>query len=373
MSLLLANRPRRIAVPFGSTAASLVFAFAVFGMPRAAAAESSSSQASSASARLEIRTSDGLGTIHLDGREVGQGTFAGDVAAGSHEIRVSREGFDTFEKKVQVAADQLLVETIVLERSETDASPADAPPVPVSSRAADGIYGGLNLGALFMPRGSDNTIDLGCESIGATSCEPSKPMGALAAGYVGYALEPIGLELFFGMLGDVSRPKATFDGVRGSDINPLAAAPARTEEFIFARYGGFAALRSRVWWDLSRWRVSFAGGVGAGYNRMAMRRTAKTDDGGENVYNTEQQGYWSPLVTLDLSIQLKVGKTSSLSLGGLLIAENASGKARVPPAGHQFITGGTATVPRPVDTPSYDMASGPQIYLGPYVGVQLGP
>jgi hypothetical protein len=330
-------------------------------------------QPSAPSARIEIRTSDGAGAIRLDGSQVGEGAFSGQVPSGSHTIRVSREGFDSFDKVVELAAEQVLVETVTLVRSEALTLPAQSSPATRKGRAVDGVYGGVNLGAMFMPRGSDNTIDLGCDAIGATSCQPSNPIGAVAAGYFGYGFDPIGLELYVGMLSDVARPKATFDGVHGSDINPLAAMPARTEEFIFVRYGGFAALRTRVWWDLSQWRVSFAGGVGAGYNRMAMRRTAKTDDGGQNVYNTDQLGYWSPLVSIDLSIQMKAGRSSWVSLGGLLLAENASGKARVATAGHQYITGGATAVPVPVDTPSYDMASGAQIYLGPYVGMLFGP
>ena len=57
-------------------------------------------------------------TVFIDGREMGAGTFSGPIAAGAVEIRVEREGYETFETTVDVEADQehdVPVEFVALE------------------------------------------------------------------------------------------------------------------------------------------------------------------------------------------------------------------------------------------------------------------
>jgi hypothetical protein len=324
-----------------------------------------------AAARIEVQTSDGKGSIQLDGKRVGEGSFAAEVPAGSHTLSVSREGFKSFDRSLEVKAGQTLVETVTLE-------PALAPSV-AKQRAAperiyEGLYGGFQLLGLVMPGGQDNTLDIGCDSLGSVSCASSTPAGGGVAGYIGYAVQPVGLELYFGGKLDRARPTATFDGVKGSEINPTVAQPARTEEFLFLRGGGFGALRARFSWDGAPWRVSGAGGVGLAYNHMAMKRATHAAGGGESSFAAESMGYLTPQVSLDLSAQYHVASPTTVTVGLAMLLENAGQKARTQADGKQvLIPPAGAGLPQPLATPAYDMASGPQFYLMPYAGMQFGP
>ncbi|HVJ92253.1 MAG TPA: PEGA domain-containing protein, partial [Labilithrix sp.] len=58
--------------------------------------------ASSSSAPLKIGTSDAKGLIYIDGKLVGEGSFIGEVPAGTHKLKITREGYDPFEEDIVV-------------------------------------------------------------------------------------------------------------------------------------------------------------------------------------------------------------------------------------------------------------------------------
>lgn len=327
-------------------------------------------EAVTAMARVEVHTSDGKGQITVDGRPVGTGLFDGQLPVGEYVLRVEREGFEPFEKTIRLGHDQVIVESVTLEQ-RAEATVAAVGP---SHRVRDGWYGGMQLGLALMPSGSDSSLDTGCDSLGATSCDASSPWGMGVLGYAGYALEPLGFELMFGALGDRSKPVGHFDGVHGSSINPLVAQPARDEEFRIYRAGALGAVRVRGNLDVSSVRLSAALGAGISWKTMGMKRTVNTTDGtnGTNEFVPDNVSYWSPGVTLDVGVQVPLGETTTLAAGAWFWAETARDVARTAPASNQVITA-DGQIPRPVATPSYDLANGAQLYVGPYLGMQFGP
>jgi hypothetical protein len=330
--------------------------------------------ASALVARLEVRTSDNKGFVLIDGKPMAEGSFAGEVPAGAHVIAVSREGYERYEKQVNLEDNQTLVETVTLKQT---GSTLDGAGVIESERPLVGVYGGFNFAGYLMPGGSKNSVEVACDTLGATTCANSTPLGAGINGYIGYSFNPIGFELFLGGMGDITSPTASFDGVKGSNINPLIAAPARDEKFRFIRGGGLGALRVRAAFQGARARFTAAAGVGLAYKQIGMERSTGATDGSgaRNVTVDDGKGYLSPGISLDMSIQYRVAPALSIALGGVMWLESAGQSARTARSTQRLGSPDLATkvIPSPLATPEYDMANGSQVYIGPYLGMQFGP
>ncbi len=321
-----------------------------------------------ATAHLEVRTSDGAGSISLDGKVVGEGSFSGDVGVGPHKIEVSREGFEPFQKAITLRDKESASESVTLRRpgeSFTDIT-TDA------ERLFQGVYGGFNL--MFMKGlGAMGTeLELKCGALSAASCETPGPLGGGLQGYVGYTWNPVGFELMLGGSADVTEQKATFDGKVPQGGNPLFASPLRTETFTTLRAGGFGAVRLRLSAQTRGVRFSFAAGFGGALRVLAMQRAADTPDGGSDRFVPGAITYVSPAASFDLSVHWRVGRSTTLAIGAQVWAENAGDNAKTARDGSRYIVKGSAPV-AVIPTPSYSLASGTQVLIGPYIGMQFGP
>jgi len=317
-------------------------------------------------AKFEIRIAGEKGTIIVDGVEKGTGAFAGELSPGEHTVRVVRNGFDPFVKTFDLEPGQAYAETVTLHRSVDDKAVEDDAEV----YSFDGLYGGLSLGAIFSPTGSGNSPETSCDALGATSCDGGLPTGANLAGYIGYAIRPMGIELYLNALADLTQPSATFDGVTGSEINPLVASPAREESFQVLRIGGGGAVRARLLIPIDFFHFSAAAGVGLSYRHLLVKREVAAEDGGANEY-ADDVGYLSPALSGELAGQFHVSRSTSLAVGLQVWLETAGDTTVTEPDPDAVLIGGP--LPQPVATPSYDVAAGAQFFLGPYLGLQFGP
>jgi hypothetical protein len=318
--------------------------------------------------RVELQTPDHQGEMTIDGRAVGEGQFKGELPAGEHVLVITRPGFYRHEEKLALANKQVLVETIGLTPLPPQQGRAERP--------LGGFYGGFGLAMLLVPAGEGNQLDTGCSELGATSCGTQSPLGGAIFAHFGYTWDPVGLELFIAGEYDQSSPQAVFSGQTGAGENPFVASPARKEMFTFYRAGGVAALRVRATFQSQALRASIAVGPGVSYKAMFLNRTTKTTDGSGllDVYLPPAVEYASPAVVADASFQLRVTPTTGISLGLLAWVENAGSDARTKADAQRCFGScqlGAATVPLP--TPGYQTASSTQVFVGPYVGVQLGP
>ena len=323
----------------------------------------------SAACEIAVRTTENAGAISIDGELRGEGDFKGWFPPGRHTLRVERVGFDPFENSVTCAAGDIYVESVLLKPSVgLGAAPLD---VSAEAASADGIYGGVQLIGAFQPSGSGSTLQDACDTTGATSCSAGSVAGGGIHGYVGWMLDPLGLELALFGAGDVVSPSATFDGVTGSEINPNLASPAHTESFTIGRFGGGAALRARVFTQVSRFRFAFAVGPGLAYRYLVMKRDTEADGGLRGEVADTGAGYVSALLSMEFAAQLMLGETTALSLGVLSWLEHAGSDVESEPRDQAVLLGGE----RPVlqATPAYDMAAGTQWFLGPFVGLAFGP
>jgi hypothetical protein len=325
--------------------------------------------ATAATAHITIRVSEPHALLFLDGNSLAEGSYAGDVPPGEHKLAVQKEGFERYEQTVILAPQASEAIDVKLQKPGAHA---------IETGATDlgrGIYGGFGLMGLALPNGMGNELDSRCSALGATSCDQPMPLGGGLFGYVGYSFNPVGFELFLGGEADQTRPTAHFPGDSGgSSSNPALSGPARTEVFSFLRAGGFAAVRARVSVEGEKFRLSTAGGVGFAYKyAQLLERTATTLDGKlKDVYTPKGQSYVSPGVTFDVSVQWRIGRPTALSLGILTWIESASfSDVRAPGDLNRYMGGDSGHAA--ITTPPYQIASGAQIFVGPYLGMQFGP
>jgi hypothetical protein len=322
----------------------------------------------SPTARVELQTPDHRGQMTIDGRPVGEGQFKGELPAGDHVLVITRPGYFRHEEKLALAHKQVLVETIGLT------------PLPalrrIAERPLEGFYAGFGIALLLVPAGEGNQLESGCSELGATSCATEVPLGGAVFAHFGYTWNPVGLELFIAGEYDQSSPQAVFSGQAAPGENPFVSSPPRKEMFTFYRVGGVAAIRVRGTLQSEGLRASLAAGPGVAYKAMFLNRTTRTTDGTglEDIFLPPAVGYVSPAVVADASFQLRVGTSTAIALGALAWVENAGSGARTKADPQRCFAScqlGPATVPLP--TPGYQAATSTQVFVGPYVGLQLGP
>jgi hypothetical protein len=181
----------------------------------------------------------------------------------------------------------------------------------------------------------------------------------------------VGFELFLAALADQNTETAHFTG-QGAPNQLPASVPPRTESFQYIRVGGGAAIRARASFQNRLIRGSIAGGLGFAYREVWMsRKTAATDGtGATSQYAPDPIGYYSPAISVAAEGQLRLSPTTALAVGLQMWADNASmggSNSFTPPSSPRLIGS------YPQSTPAYHFATGPQVYLLPYLGLQFGP
>jgi hypothetical protein len=103
-----------------------------------------------------------------------------------------------------------------------------------------------------------------------------------------------------------------------------------------------------------------------------MKRTASDSQGDSNQYIPPGSvGYLSPALSAEASLHIRFTQTFALAVGIQFLADNASiaGSNSVPASSPLPFGSSGATLP----TPQYHLATGPQIALGPFLGLAFGP
>jgi hypothetical protein len=324
-------------------------------------------------AHLQLVTNDGKGTVYVDGVAKGDGGFQGDVAPGPHVVVVQRDGYERYEKTLTLGERETWAETVTLKQATAAASTATA------TRAFEGLYGGFGLMPLFGVGGEGTDLDTSCNALGALSCDTGQGVGGGLFGYVGWTFDPVGFEVMLAGSADTLSETAHFSTTAGNNATSPLANPPRDEKFTFARAGGLAALRVRATLDGRIVRGTIAGGVGISYRKLFMKRDSETTDGTGriDVYSpTTDQGvsYVSPAITIEAAAQIRVTPTVAFSVGLEMYADHApSSSTEVSaPATTRFL-GAANQTPVAVATPAYHLATGAQVFLGPFIGMAFGP
>jgi PEGA domain-containing protein len=338
--------------------------------PSAAPAPAPAPRSNELPAELNVREQEEQASIYVDDELVGTGTFRGKVSSGRHRLRVTHPGFQSYEALIELGPGQVHTETVALRPSVLGQAGVKSW---VEAPQADGLYGGVQLLAAFSPGGSGTTLADACDTTGATRCQSGSVQGGGLSGYLGWMFMPLGLELALLLSGDVVHPQATFDGVSGSDINPILAAPAREERFTIGRIGGGALLRARFEHTLSRFRLSAAIGPGLAYRYLALTRDTEATNGASGEIAGPGASYVSPMLSLEVAGQLRLGRKTALSLGVTSWFEHAGDGVKSEARNNAVLFSPSGDPIAPQATPEYDMANGPQWFIGPFLGVAFGP
>jgi hypothetical protein len=327
--------------------------------------------ASSVVAPLKITTPEGKGLVYLDGKLVGEGSFSADVPAGTHHIKVTREGYDPFEQEVVLVEKQpslVAAELKIAGKIETLAVKAE-------ERELAGIYGGFGLLGTVMPGGTGSSIQRDCERTprapNLVRCSgESGNLGAGLNGFLGYHWDPVGVELFLGAHYDQTKIARTWGdpGLGGG----IGVDPARDESFTIRRIGGYAAFRMRLTLQSKKIRFTVPVGVGLSYRSMLLERrvTSAKDASIKSGYLPDAQSYIAPVLSIDPGVHFRLsdGLSVGAGLSVLLETPNAIGKIPTTPLdpGQRLGAEGLQTNP-------YELARDAQIYVGPYIGMMFGP
>ncbi len=327
--------------------------------------------ASSSIATLKVGTSDGKGLIFLDGKLVGEGSFTNDVPSGSHALKITREGYDPFEETIELKDKETLSRSITLKLSST----IETGPVQAENRPLEGIYGGFGLLMSFLPGGMKSSMQKTCDAsdkpVELTSCDgQGGGFGGGVTGFIGYHWDPVGVELFVGAQYDQSSPTLNW-GPSSTDPG-IGPDPARKEDFSIHRIGGFGIIRVRLTLQGEKLRFSIAGGVGLSYRSLLMTRdtTATSDPALHDAFVPDAQSYLSPILSLEPSIQYRVGPHTAIALGVSLLVESPRAFDQIPTtksdSTHSLGQSG-------LSTPAYELATGTQVFVGPFIGMMFGP
>ncbi|MBX3259857.1 MAG: PEGA domain-containing protein [Labilithrix sp.] len=327
--------------------------------------------ASANSASVKIGTSDAKGLIYIDDKLVGEGSFIGDVPAGTHKLKITREGYDPFEEELVVKEREPLARTVTLKLSST----ISTGPVQEVERL-EGVYGGFGFIGLLTPGGTGNSIENQCESKGdydaLVSCDAPGGLGGGLGGFVGYHWDPVGIELY--LAGHYDQRTMNNDWNAANTDPGLGPDPARLEEFNLRRLGGMAVARVRLTWQSSKIRLGVAGGAGVSYRTMYLERlTTAKDSPLRDAYVSDGQGYVSPVVTIEPSVMYRLKPGVAVSLGLQVFFETPSSflNGRETPRTQQ--EPGHSLGLRGLTTPSYELASNVQVFVGPVLGMMFGP
>jgi hypothetical protein len=327
--------------------------------------------ATSSIATLKVGTSDGKGLIYLDGKLVGEGSFTNDVPSGSHALRITREGYDPFEETIELKDKDTLARSITLKLS----SKIETGPVQAENRPLEGIYGGFGLLMSFLPGGMKSSMQKTCDASDKpaelTSCDgQGGGLGGGITGFIGYHWDPVGVELFAGAQYDQSKPTLNW-GPSSTDPG-IGPDPARKEDFSVHRIGGFGIMRVRLTLQGEKLRFSVAGGVGLSYRSLLMTRdtTATANNSPPDTFVPDAESYLSPILSFEPSIQYRVGPHTALALGFSLLVDSPRAFNQIPTtkaeSNHRLGLSG-------LTTPAYDLATGTQVFVGPFIGMMFGP
>jgi hypothetical protein len=327
--------------------------------------------ASNSSASVKIATSDGKGLVYLDGKLVGEGSFIGDIPAGTHKLKITREGYDPFEEDLVVKDKEPLARTITLKLSGA----ITTGPVQETERL-EGLYGGFNFMGFLNPGGTGSSVQTQCDNKGQVptllSCDAPGGGGGGLGGFIGYHWDPVGMELY--LAGSYDQRTLTNEWGPASTDPGIGPDPARTEEFRIRRAGGMALARVRLTWQSRRIRFGAVAGAGVSYRLMYLERDTTGKDGTRDIFvNESGASYVSPVIMVEPQIMYRITPGVAVSLGLQLFFETPS----------SFMNGreNPRTQPdrqhalglRGLTTPSYEIASDVQFFIGPTLGMMFGP
>lgn len=320
----------------------------------------------------KIATTDGKGSIYIDDKLVAEGTFVGELTVGTHQLKITRLGYDTLSEQLAVADGAAVNRNYTLTLTST----VSTTNVEQEVDRPEGLYGGFTLNGFLTPGGTGNSLETLCdrksEVVTLTSCTAGSGLGAGLGGFFGYHWDPVGIELFLSGGYDVRTEKLEWASAQLT--GGIQNNPARDEEYTIRRAGGMLLARIRLTKQWHKIRLSLPIGAGVAYRVMTLSRDAKAKDPPNAVdsFNSDGETYLSPAIQLEPTIAYRLTPGLAVTLGVQFSMEAASSvfnednPATKASQTHRLGAAG-------LSTPSYVLASSGQLFIGPTIGMMFGP
>ena len=299
---------------------------------------------------VEVKV-DQSATVLIDGNEVGAAPWQGDLEPGMHRIEAkSAVGSVRTTLEVTRGGKYPLALALVPAAPEPAPAPTIEPPPPAPRRTpTGGLYTRVALEALF-PTGHHDTID--DHSVYGASV-PVDGGGLYGAGVdlrVGYAVGQLGIE--GAVAGQYDHASAT------------AHAPGHTDDWSFHRAGGTLAVGAR-WLPtidaLGPVRPTIGAAIGASGRAIGASRAVE----GSAKDRAHFDFYVAPTFLFDAGVIIGNVPGGRLFVGMLAVLDL--------PSSQTLPSGGTKSESFPIPaTAAVRVATGPELALGPTVGLVLG-
>lgn len=284
-------------------------------------------------------------TLYIDGQPIGPLPWSGALRPGRHELSGSHPSRLIAAKTVVleeghraaielVAAPptgKLALRTALSpdEPARDTATPKEPPAVERPTESArHGMVGSLLFAGSMQLGRSGSEVERRCDAFGPACSAPPALGGGLVVS-MGLMWKHFG----FDVLG-----AALFDSAERRVVD--------RQGFTVQRLGGLGALRLRASIQSRSFRATLAAGPGAMVRLLGKSASVGLPD--------DTASYSSLAFTADLSGQWRIGDSTALALGVMVVTDHA---------GEQATT----------DAGTVHLASGPQASVMPYLGFQFGP
>jgi hypothetical protein len=340
-------------------------------VPRAGRAEATFT-ADFTAGQLEITTEPKSAQIALDGKPIGTGTFAGQVAVGDHVLRIAAAGYTPIERPIAIAGQTTFAAQIALEPQVTDADIAAAEAAR-DREAMLGFYGQVTFFGVSPAVATHIECSDAAAAVGAVSslCNPGFAYGGGAALRGGYSFGSVGLELVGALMVDHWEDDIPYTATSIQTSNPAKpsiGAYQHSEAYTFTEMSGILAAGPRLATTGRLVRVTIGAAGGVAFRNVQLDRTMSSGLSESSPYSGSAL-VASPGLLGDAGFIFGSPPGASFVLGAMAWVEFPASAELGAQAIQETTSGGTRFT---TTSGPYTLLSGPQLYVGPYLGVRFG-
>jgi hypothetical protein len=318
---------------------------------------------SGARGKVSIEVTPAKATILIDGEEVGTGTYEGELPAGPHKLTVILVGYKNDAREITITEGEKATESVTLE-AEEDGAPGEKP---AEKGDGKGLFASAAAFGAFPIVG---TVRLPTEGGNGTS---SLQAGGGLSVHGGYSFGLIGVELGVAFIGDSHQERRAIPGE--TDPNNLDFQDGniqRTDTTAINTLGGFAGIGPRLTTPGETFRFTVGADAGVSIRRFSLHRET-----GGSVLDSYKTSVTAANFAVTADASILIGKSPGLQfVAGVFVYADMASTTKTPSGDDRVLdvptgTGGN-TVQAVLPTPSYVMQSGPEIFIGPQLGVRFG-
>jgi hypothetical protein len=311
--------------------------------------------------RVQSNVSDAA--IGVDGKQVGMGSWTGELAEGSHRVSVEEAGYQPVQREVVIRPDEVVTTDIAL-APLASASGSDNPDASDTGDPFKGPYFSI---AAFLGYGAAGYPSLCPDPVTAnTTCRDSPAPGYGAILRFGYTFGIASFEGAVAFLYTSYAETDTYTGANGASPTTVGPGTPHTDEFSIWTAGGFVGAGPRLTTKHSSVRLTFGLTPGIDIRGYSIDRTVPEF----NDYLSDSTVSVSPALLTDAAVL--IGATPGPKfLVGVQAWIDASGRVATDPGPTRTVTT-ASNVQLASPTPSFALGGPAEFFIGPIIGGQFG-